>query len=114
MQVKLPDAKQRFIIDSMALYVLKDGCEFEQMIMMEQQGRPEFDFMFDLDSEEHAYYRWRLYSLAGGCYKILHSLVRAYLRRAGGRAGTPRRRPFNFPCSLVFPCVDFCVLAVVL
>jgi hypothetical protein len=27
--------------------------------------RPEFDFMFDLDSEEHAYYRWRLYSLAG-------------------------------------------------
>jgi U2-associated protein SR140 len=60
------DSKQRFIIDSMALYVLKDGCEFEQIVMMELQGRPEFDFMFDLDSEEHAYYRWRLYSLAGG------------------------------------------------
>ncbi|KAF6245152.1 hypothetical protein COO60DRAFT_1467710, partial [Scenedesmus sp. NREL 46B-D3] len=64
-EVKGPgDSKQRFIIDSMALYVLKDGCEFEQMVMMEQQGRPEFDFLFDLDSEDHAYYRWRLYSLA--------------------------------------------------
>jgi U2-associated protein SR140 len=74
-QVKLPDAKQRFIIDSMALYVLKDGCEFEQMIMMEQQGRPEFDFMFDLDSDEHAYYRWRLYSLAGGSVHMYHQPV---------------------------------------
>lgn len=49
----------------MALYVLKDGCEFEQMIMMEHQGRPEFEFLFDLESDLHAYYRWRLYSLAG-------------------------------------------------
>jgi U2-associated protein SR140 len=49
----------------MALYVLKDGCEFEQMMMMEQQGRAEFSFLFDLDSHEHIYYRWRLYSLAG-------------------------------------------------
>mgnify|MGYP001807463589 CR=1 FL=1 len=66
LQVKLPDdSKQRFLIDSMALYVLKDGCEFEQLMMMEQQGRPEFNFLFDLDSPEHVYYRWRLYSLAG-------------------------------------------------
>jgi hypothetical protein len=65
-QVKIPDdLKQRFLIDSMALYVLKDGCEFEQLMMMEQQGRPEFSFLFDLDSPEHIYYRWRLYSLAG-------------------------------------------------
>lgn len=66
LQVKVPeDSKQRFLIDSMALYVLKDGCEFEQLMMMEQQGRPEFSFLFDLDSPEHIYYRWRLYSLAG-------------------------------------------------
>jgi U2-associated protein SR140 len=65
--VRVPDdLKQRFLIDSMALYVLKDGCEFEQLMMMEQQGRPEFNFLFDLDSPEHIYYRWRLYSLAGG------------------------------------------------
>lgn len=65
-QVKIPaDHKQRFIIDSTALYVLKDGCEFEQLIMMEQQGQPEFNFLFELDSPEHAYYRWRLYSLSG-------------------------------------------------
>jgi len=69
LQVNLPDdSKQRFLIDSMALYVLKDGCEFEQLMMMEQQGRPEFSFLFDLGSPEHLYYRWRLYSLAGRCH----------------------------------------------
>jgi len=65
-QVKIPETvQQRFVIDSLALYVLKDGCEFEQLMMMEQQDNPQFAFLFDLDSSDHAYYRWRLYSLAG-------------------------------------------------
>eukprot|EP00878_Enallax_costatus_P039438 GHUV01045153.1.p1 GENE.GHUV01045153.1~~GHUV01045153.1.p1 ORF type:complete len:154 (-),score=18.34 GHUV01045153.1:446-877(-) len=59
LQVRLPDdPKTRFIIDSMALYVLKDGCEFEQLMMMEHQGQPEFSFLFELDSPEHIYYRY--------------------------------------------------------
>ncbi len=65
-EVKVPeDARLRFIIDSMAVFVLRDGCPFEQLMMMEQQGNPEYSFLFDLGAPEHAYYRWRLYSLAG-------------------------------------------------
>jgi hypothetical protein len=33
--------------------------------MAERQGDPEFSFLFDLDSPDHVYYRWRVYSLAG-------------------------------------------------
>ena len=70
-EVKIPDdTRMRFIVDSMALYVLRDGCEFEQMMMLEQQDNPEFAFLFDLDNELHTYYRWRLYSLAGECRRI--------------------------------------------
>ncbi|KIY92374.1 U2-associated protein [Monoraphidium neglectum] len=60
------DTRMRFIIDTMALYVLRDGCEFEQLVMAERQGDPEFSFLFDLDSPDHVYYRWRVYSLAEG------------------------------------------------
>lgn len=48
----------------MALYVLQDGCPFEQAVMLKEQANPEFAFLFDLKSPEHIYYRWRLYSLA--------------------------------------------------
>ncbi|KAF8062719.1 RRC1 [Scenedesmus sp. PABB004] len=66
-EVRMPgDARLRFVIDSLALYVLKDGAEFEQAAMMEMQDSPDFAFLFDLGSPEHAYYRWRLYSLAEG------------------------------------------------
>lgn len=54
----------RYIIDTMALYVLQDGCPFEQAVMLKEQSNPEFAFLFDLKSPEHVYYRWRLYSLA--------------------------------------------------
>ncbi|KAK9824009.1 hypothetical protein WJX72_006933 [[Myrmecia] bisecta] len=65
--VNIPaDERVRFIIDSVAMYVLQDGCEFEQLIMAHEQANPEYTFLFDLRCGEHAYYRWRLYSLAQG------------------------------------------------
>lgn len=60
------DANMRFIIDSMAVYILQDGPDFEQAIMAEQADKPEFKFLFDLQSAEHAFYVWRIYSLASG------------------------------------------------
>lgn len=64
-EVQFPtDARTRYIIDTMALYVLQDGCPFEQAVMLKEQANPEFAFLFDLKSPEHVYYRWRLYSLA--------------------------------------------------
>lgn len=39
-RVSIPsDARLRFIIDTMAVYVLRDGCAFEQLMMTEQQVR---------------------------------------------------------------------------
>lgn len=60
------DSYLRFIIDTMACYVLRDGCAFEQTIMERESTNPAFGFLFDLDAPEHAYYRWRLWSLACG------------------------------------------------
>ncbi|KAK9865024.1 hypothetical protein WJX84_002089 [Apatococcus fuscideae] len=66
-EIKMPaDANMRFIIDSMAVYILQDGPDFEQAIMAEQADKPEFKFLFDLQSAEHAFYVWRIYSLASG------------------------------------------------
>lgn len=136
------DPRQRFVIDAVAWYVMRDGCEFEQVglnpglppkvcrqlcfspsekqnksrgkqqevspigvsnvrrsracdschchlpaadnirhglrhssapsapplqvVMEREQSNPEFNFLFDVRLPEHAYYRWRLYSLACG------------------------------------------------
>ncbi|KAE8677809.1 hypothetical protein F3Y22_tig00111495pilonHSYRG00018 [Hibiscus syriacus] len=54
------------VIDTMALYVLDGGCAFEQAIMERGRGNPLFSFLFELGSEEHTYYVWRLYSFAQG------------------------------------------------
>ena len=58
------DERIRYIIDTMAVYVMQDGCLFEQAVMLKEQNNPEFRFLFDLKTPEHVYYRWRLYALA--------------------------------------------------
>lgn len=58
------DERIRYIIDTMAVYVMQDGCPFEQAVMLKEQNNPEFRFLFDLKTPEHIYYRWRLYALA--------------------------------------------------
>jgi len=39
--------------------------------MERESANPEFAFMFNLQSPEHMYFRWRLYSLAQGARKHL-------------------------------------------
>lgn len=34
--------------------------------MEKEQSNPEFNFLFDTRCPEHAYYRWRMFSLAAG------------------------------------------------
>ncbi|XP_057865763.2 protein RRC1 [Cryptomeria japonica] len=60
------DEHQRHVIDTMAMYVLDDGCSFEQAIMERGRGNALFNFLFDLGSKEHSYYVWRLYSFSQG------------------------------------------------
>lgn len=61
------DDHLRHVIDTMALFVLDGGCAFEQAIMERGRGNPLFNFLFELGSEEHTYYVWRLYSFAQVC-----------------------------------------------
>ena len=58
------DEHLRHVIDTTAMFVLDDGCAFEQAIMERGRGKPLFKFLFDLTSMEHTYYIWRLYSFA--------------------------------------------------
>ncbi|KAK8553623.1 hypothetical protein V6N13_062420 [Hibiscus sabdariffa] len=58
------DGHIRHVVDTMALYVLDGGCDFEQAIMERGRGNPLFNFLFELGSKEHTYYVWRLYSFA--------------------------------------------------
>ncbi|MBA0597878.1 hypothetical protein Gorai_007662 [Gossypium raimondii] len=60
------DGHLHHVIDTMALYVLDGGCDFEQAIMERGRGNPLFNFLFELGSKEHTYYVWRLYSFAQG------------------------------------------------
>lgn len=60
------DPRQKFVIDATAVFVVKDGTDFEQIIMEQEVNNPEFVFMYDVDSPEHLYYRWRIYSLSNG------------------------------------------------
>ncbi|EMS50692.1 U2 snRNP-associated SURP motif-containing protein [Triticum urartu] len=60
------DSHLRHVIDTMALHVLDGGCAFEQAIMERGRGNSLFNFLFDLKSQEHTYYVWRLYSFAQG------------------------------------------------
>lgn len=64
--VPISNPRQRFIIDATASFVTKDGCDFEQIIMEQQYNNPEFEFLYNIDSPEHVYYKWRVYSLTQG------------------------------------------------
>jgi hypothetical protein len=52
------DPDVRNIIDKLAVFVARNGVEFEQMTMEKQRDNPKFHFLFG--GESHAYYRWRV------------------------------------------------------
>ena len=41
-----------------------------KVLMERESANPEFGFMFNLQSPEHMYFRWRLYSLAQGMHTV--------------------------------------------
>ncbi|KAI8138308.1 hypothetical protein BJV82DRAFT_299808 [Fennellomyces sp. T-0311] len=54
------------IIHRMIERVIKHGPAFEAIIMDREKDNVKFRFLFDHMSEEHVYYRWKLYSLLQG------------------------------------------------
>eukprot|EP00854_Cymbomonas_tetramitiformis_P014233 gene14233-16837_t len=66
-EIRIPEnPRQSYVIDITAKFVVQDGCPFEQKIMEQERDNPDFAFLFSPNSPEHAYYRWRLFSLANG------------------------------------------------
>lgn len=68
------DNHLRFVIDTMAAFVLRDGAKFEQLIKRKEATNPAFSFLYKDGSPENIYYRWKVFSLAQGdsmkCWRL--------------------------------------------
>lgn len=61
-----PDRTLLCLIHRMVEFVVREGPMFEAMIMNRELMNPMFRFLFDNQSPEHVYYRWRLFSVLQG------------------------------------------------
>ncbi|EDO34857.1 predicted protein [Nematostella vectensis] len=67
--VKVVIPKERGVlsmIHRVVEFVVREGPMFEAMIMNREINNPKMRFLFDNQSHEHTYYRWRLYSILQG------------------------------------------------
>ncbi|XP_077402640.1 U2 snRNP-associated SURP motif-containing protein [Vanacampus margaritifer] len=55
-----------FLIHRMIEFVVREGPMFEAMIMNKEKSNPEYRFLFDNKSQNHVYYRWKLYTILQG------------------------------------------------
>eukprot|EP00118_Oscarella_pearsei_P012114 m.86447 g.86447 ORF g.86447 m.86447 type:complete len:832 (+) comp36496_c0_seq42:20-2515(+) len=53
-------------IHRMIEFVIREGSAFEAIIMQREINNPAFQFLFNNESPEHVYYRWKLFSLLQG------------------------------------------------
>ncbi|PVV04415.1 hypothetical protein BB560_001093 [Smittium megazygosporum] len=60
------DSKSLCLIHHVCEYVIRYGPKFEEMLMIKEHDSPKFRFLFENESSEHVYYRWKLYSLLNG------------------------------------------------
>lgn len=55
-----------FLIHRMIEFVVREGPMFEAIIMNREKNNPKYRFLFDNKSQDHVYYRWRLFSILHG------------------------------------------------
>lgn len=60
------DRSQLSLINRMVEFVVREGPIFEATIMNRELSNPQFKFLFENQSPEHIYYRWRLFSILQG------------------------------------------------
>ncbi len=66
-KVMIPtDRAQLCLINRLVEFVIREGPMFEAMIMNRELNNPSFAFLFENQSPDHIYYRWRLYSMLQG------------------------------------------------
>ena len=54
------------LINRMVEFVIREGPIFEATIMNRELSNPQFKFLFENQSPEHIYYRWRLFAMLQG------------------------------------------------
>ncbi|XP_040005796.1 U2 snRNP-associated SURP motif-containing protein isoform X2 [Xiphias gladius] len=54
------------LIHRMIEFVVREGPVFEAIIMNKEKNNPEYRFLFDNKSQDHVYYRWKLFSILQG------------------------------------------------
>ena len=70
-EVSIPeDLHMRYVIDTLATFVLKDGAKFEQLIRQREAQNPAFAFLFEDGTAANVYYRWKLFTLV----QVTHAL----------------------------------------
>jgi Surp module len=57
------EERVRFVIDTLARFIIEDGTDMEQLLLEAEADNPEFEFLRNVHCPEHMYYRWKLYSL---------------------------------------------------
>ncbi|CAN0458976.1 unnamed protein product, partial [Hapterophycus canaliculatus] len=61
LRFQIPAEKERrYMVDRTARYVAKDGQPFEQRLLDREAGNPDFAFLFEYESKEGQYYRWKV------------------------------------------------------
>ncbi|XP_068186468.1 U2 snRNP-associated SURP motif-containing protein [Antennarius striatus] len=55
-----------FLIHRMIEFVVREGHVFEAIIMNKEKNNPDYKFLFDNKSQDHVYYRWKLFSILQG------------------------------------------------
>ncbi|XP_034539172.1 U2 snRNP-associated SURP motif-containing protein isoform X2 [Notolabrus celidotus] len=66
-QVVIPKERNLlFLIHKMIEFVVREGFVFEAVIMNKEINNPDYRFLFDNKSQDHVYYRWRLFSILQG------------------------------------------------
>jgi len=77
------DRTQLCLINRMVEFVIREGPIFEATIMNRELNNPQFKFLFENQSPEHVYYRWRLFSILQGETKEKWSTTQFRMFRGG-------------------------------
>jgi len=77
------DRTQLCLINRMVEFVIREGPIFEATIMNRELNNPQFKFLFENQSPEHVYYRWRLFSILQGETKEKWTTITFRMFRGG-------------------------------
>ncbi len=72
------DRTQLCLINRMVEFVIREGPMFEAMIMNREINNRIFRFLFENQSPEHIYYRWRLFSMLQVCGNKIRTIWKTF------------------------------------